>query len=157
MPSAILHALLQRQRAVGGCGAGNATLWSMMHSVVPSRADRRSTASRFWISVVAQPRGRLVQQQQFRLAHHRHGDAQHLLLPIGQLGGKLIAQRIQTAQRQYTIEPFIDIGMAPRAAPRQQFGDAPGAQSVTQHQVARDRDVLAHRQFQRTAADSGRS
>src|SRR5689334_22538861 len=82
------RSLLKRDRAVGDAGEEV--------DLVIDYAERRmrgpEVAQHFLEAadlVLAQPRGWLVEEEELRLAHHRHGDSEHLLLPVGQGGGEL--------------------------------------------------------------------
>src|SRR5439155_24453346 len=96
--------------------------------------------------VAPEPGGGLVEEQQLWLAHEGHGDAEHLLLAVGEVAGELSAGPAQVAEGQHLGHslgpPPLDV---PRGAP--DLERAAEAQLALELQVARHLHVLGYAQL----------
>ena len=81
-PFGDLAALLQRDRLIGKLGEKRHLVVddAQGRSMRPQIAEHALQIMDF---VIAEPGCRFIEQQQLRLAHHRHRDAKHLFLAIG--------------------------------------------------------------------------
>ena len=49
--------------------------------------------------------GRLVEKQELRLAHEGHGDAEHLLLAVGEIARELVGRPSEIAEGEHLAHP----------------------------------------------------
>src|SRR5579875_130034 len=90
--------------------------------------------------VLAKPRRRLVEKKKLGLAHKRHGNAQHLLVAVGEAGGRLVGKRREPAKHQDTLDLLPQRLVVTRWM--QQGHHAPQAQLALELEMSRDQHML---------------
>src|SRR6185437_439398 len=96
--------------------------------------------------VVAKAAGGLVEQQNLRLAHQRHRDAEHLFAAVGEACRRLITEGLEPTKTQDFPDAMLEI-RADAPAQRKKRCDAAPPRVALQPKMSGYCDVVEHRQL----------